>query len=143
MRKAGGLEPTMTTVINTILMLLLLIPAIASAGAGYDKCVSDESALREKEASNCSGYSMLFNPSGCYSVRKDLQEYDNGKCKRIGDKEGVRVVAPEQKAKGDIQKAVAANSTPDDASLKAENELLKAEIIRLRNEIEALKKTNK
>jgi hypothetical protein len=140
MRKVGGLEPTMTTVINTILILLLLIPAIATAGAGYDRCVSDESALRGKEASNCSGFSMLFNPSGCYSVQKDLKEYDNGKCKRIGDMEGVRVVAPEQKA---TEKAVAANITPDIASLKAENESLKAEIIRLRNEIEDLKKTNK
>jgi len=133
----------MATVINTILILLLLIPAIATAGAGYDKCVHDESALRGKEASNCSGFSMLFNPSGCYSVQKDLKEYDNGKCKRIGDTEGVRVVAPEQKVTGDTQKAVAANITPDIASLKAENESLKAEIIRLRNEIEDLRKANK
>jgi len=137
----------MQSIITTVVAFLILIPFMACAGTGYEQCIKHEKSLREKEAGNCSGLSLLFNPSGCYSVQKELKEYDNGKCNKTSDREGVRSVTPEQTVKSeaaikaDTQITADAVINSDIDTLTAENRQLKSEIIRLKKEIEAL--TNK
>jgi hypothetical protein len=149
--------------------LFLLVSGPALAGNGYDTCIKEEKALKVREKGDCSGMSYLLNPSGCFATRRIIKEYAAGKCRRIGETENIdfsaKPAAPESRGSGPAgyvketdtpgSKIVETVSTvpasqaealtvPQKVSLeqlKEENSRLKAEIIRLREENEGLRKT--
>jgi hypothetical protein len=88
-------------IIETVIVLLLLMSCNALAGSGYDVCVTEEKALKAREASECSGFRYIFNPSACFATQKTLKEYKAGKCRQIGLGENVdfyaQPVVPEKK----------------------------------------------
>ena len=82
-------------ILLTVSALLLLISGNVLAGSEYDRCVKEEKSLKAREASACSGFSYLVNPSGCFATQKVLKEYTStGKCKGIGIAEGVDFSPP-------------------------------------------------
>jgi hypothetical protein len=144
-------------IILTVSALLLLISGNVLAGSEYDRCIKEEKSLKAREASACSGFSYLVNPSGCFATQKALQEYTStGKCKEIGIAEGVDFspppVVPTKKAGstgtvGGVSPVAVKKperELPQEESsceqLKDENARLKAEVNRLRAENERLRK---
>jgi hypothetical protein len=140
--------------IITISAMLLLISGNVLAGSEYDKCIQEENALKAEEASNCNGFSYVFNPSGCFATQKTLKQYTStDQCKKIGIAENVDltislVVPAKQVSTGSpvvVNKSgaeiLAQESTCE--QLKAENVLLKIEIKHLKAEIEQLSNTEK
>ena len=133
------------------LVAMVLLPSgSALAGDGYDRCVREEKALRAEVVDSCSGVRYLFNPSGCFAAQKAVKEYDNDRCKKIGEAEKVTSPSPPaavpEKNVGAGVGLTQAESTPavprqesDVEQLKAENAQLKAEIARLKAEIAQLK----
>jgi hypothetical protein len=144
-------------IILTVSALLLLISGNVLAGSEYDRCIKEEKSLKAREASACSGFSYLVNPSGCFATQKALKEYTStGKCKEIGNAEGVDFssppVIPTKKAgstgtAGTVSPAAVKKSereVPQPESsceqLKDENARLRAEVSRLKAENERLRK---
>ncbi|GFE58962.1 septum formation initiator family protein [Geobacter sp. AOG1] len=135
------------------LVAMVLLPSgSALAGDGYDRCVREEKVLRAEVVDSCSGVRYLFNPSGCFAAQKAVKEYDNDRCKKIGEAEKVTAPSPPATAATPEKKAGAgadpaqAESKPavprqesDVEQLKAENAQLKVEIARLKAEIAQLK----
>lgn len=132
-------------------LLFLTVSAHALAGSAYDSCVKEESALKAKEAKDCSGLRYLLNPSACFITQKALREYTSGKCKKTGQSEnvdvGVRPLIAEKKV-GEI--GVTA-SKPEMAVQRIETEVpqpvltvdrLKEENARLKAEVSRLKAEN-
>lgn len=66
------------------LACLVVLSADAYASQGYDACLKQEKELRDKESGQCTGIQYLLNPSACFSTRKALKEFDEGKCAKIG-----------------------------------------------------------
>lgn len=137
----------MKKVLATVAMVLLSSGS-ALAGAGYDRCVREEKALRAEVVDSCSGVRYLFNPSGCFAAQKAVKEYDHDRCKKVGEAEQVAVPSPpaavqEKKVgAGPAQpesKPAGLRQESDVEQLKAENARLKAEITRLKAEIDQLK----
>lgn len=147
--------------ILTVSALLLLISGNALAGVEYDKCMSEEKGLKAEETDNCKGLRYLLNPSGCFATRKALQEYKDGKCKTIGKAEKVDFSAPKvvrekvkSAAKVDVTSCAITSSPaplkkPEATVVKQDSALdqlkddisrLTAEIIRLKEENELLRK---
>lgn len=137
----------------TATILLLFMSGNALAGSEYEKCISQEKALKMQESGDCSGLKYLLDPSGCFSTQKALKEYAAGKCKKIGMAEqvdsGAPMLLPEKKTSGstspDLNKR--ATGTPSREStiekLKEENARLAAEISRLTAENEQLRKAGR
>ena len=142
----------------TVSALFLLLAGNVLAGSEYDKCIREENALKAEESGNCSGFSYIFNPNGCFAAQKALKKYTStDKCRKIGIVEHVDLSAPPvaSAAKpGSIDKI--GSVSPVDVKkpehtlpqqegtceqLKEENQRLKAEISRLKTENEQLRKT--
>lgn len=143
--------------------LLLLISGNALAGMEYDKCIKEEKALKKQEAHDCSGLSYLLNPNACFATQKAMKEYLAGKCKKIGitenvdfsvqktltDKKGNNVsnaarVSPINNSNNSAMEKVGSDVQPQETAcdqLQRENTRLKAEIKRLVEENDQLKKT--
>jgi len=141
----------------TLTTLFLLLSGTALAGSGYDACLKEQSALEAREASECSGFRYLFNPSPCFTTQRALREYTTtDKCKNIGIAEhvdfSVQPVSLEEKVGGDGMvdggNPVAVKKPEPEVphqentceQLKEENTLLKAEVLRLKTENEQLRK---
>jgi hypothetical protein len=59
------------------------IIAPVSANPELSACRKQEQELRGKEADHCSGIKYTFNPSGCFSARRMLREFEEGRCRKI------------------------------------------------------------
>lgn len=136
--------------------LLLVLSGNVLAGSGYDRCIKEQDALKKKEASACSGFSYLLNPSACFATQKALREYTaTDKCQKIGSAEnadsGVLPAVPAKQTGSGANSAVEVKKPEPVAphpestceQLKDENVRLKAEINRLALENEQLKKPGK
>jgi len=149
----------------TICALLLWATGSAMAGSGYDACLQEEKELKAKESASCGGLSYLLNPSPCYATRRVLKEYKAGKCREIGVAEGVDftvrpavperiappspVSLPQRPAKPETPRVETVREAPPVQhqksavtleGLQTENTRLRAEITRLKNENEQLRK---
>ncbi len=139
--------------ILTISALLLSISALALAGTGYERCITEEKLLKEREAADCSGLSYLLNPSACFATQKALREYTAGKCKEIGMLENVDVRVLQEKPEKNANSLCTVNHKKGDnevapqestfEQLKDENARLKAEISRLKADNELLRKADR
>lgn len=138
--------------------------AQAQSGPKQDLCRKEERELRDKVAGLCSGANYLFNPSACFSTKKLLKEYDEGKCRKTDAADGgLSKARPEKTAPTASPPAVmpttpAATASPPPAppktaisgesaiktgeagSLHEENARIKAENERLKAELEQLRK---
>lgn len=136
--------------VPAMVAMVLLSSGSVLAGDGYDRCVKEEKALRAEVVDSCSGMRYLFNPSGCFAAQKAVKDYDNDRCRKIGEAESVAAPSPPaavpEKDIGAGAVPAQPESTPavprqesDVERLKSENALLKAEIARLKAEIAQLK----
>lgn len=133
-------------------VLLLVTSGTALAGSGYDACIKEQAALEAQEASECSGFRYLFNPSPCFTTQRALREYTTtDKCKNIGIAEQVDFSAQpggtEDKGGGKgmvdgVSPAAAKTSAPEAPHQESACEQLKDENIRLRAEINRLTTEN-
>lgn len=146
-------------------LILCAATGSAMAGSGYDACLQEEKELKSKETASCGGLSYLLNPSPCYATRRALKEYKAGKCREIGVAEGVDFTArpavperiappvpvsePKRPARPETPRVEPVRETPQVQpqknivtleGLQAENARLRAEITRLKNENEQLRK---
>lgn len=136
----------------TVSVLLLLISGNVQAGSEYDRCIKEVKSLQAREASACSGFSYLVNPSGCFATQKALKEYTStGKCKEIGIAEGVDFSSPPVIPTKNAGSTGSAGTVSPAAVKKSERELpqqensceqLKDENARLKAEINRLKAEN-
>jgi hypothetical protein len=82
-------------IIPTLSALLLLLSGTALAGTGYDRCIKEQNALKTQEASDCSGFRYLLNPSACFATQKALKGYTStDKCRKIGIAENANSIVP-------------------------------------------------
>lgn len=139
------------------------ITATGAANTESEACRKQEKELKEREADRCSGIKYTFNPSGCFSARRMLKEFSEGKCRKtaVDDKELLQgqskqimpasipatVIknppASPQSAVNQMKVPIADTApkqTGETEKLKEENVRIKAENERLRAEIEQLRR---
>jgi hypothetical protein len=128
-------------------------------------CSSKEKELRLKESDLCTGIKYLLNPSACFSTRKLLKEYDEGKCrtvrphdKPIGREQAEKktpamsepqptgpstgpAVSPLTAAPVPASSASTEKPLGETEKLRIENERFRAENERLKDELERLRKS--
>ncbi len=127
-----------------------------------DACRKQEQELKSKEIDQCSGIKYTFNPSGCFSARRILKEFEESRCRKIevADKASFNensnktipkdppVVAAPVTSPLRVNPSItpAADTLPkqpgeteklreENARIKAENDKLKAEMEQLRRSI--------
>jgi hypothetical protein len=130
------------------------------ANPELDACRKQEKELNAKETDQCSGIKYTFNPSGCFSARRMLKEFNEGKCRKtaVEDKEFLQEkskrILPAAKPASVIinstvtvqpaTKASIADTEPkqtgETEKLREENARVKAENERLRVEMEQLRR---
>jgi hypothetical protein len=146
-----GEHPTILKTIALGCLGLLVLGGEAIARDEDAACRKEEQALRERAAEKCGEFSKLLNPSGCIAVQNDLKAFANGGCKkRNGTGSTIeRSASPPTPPPMPTEPSPASASQRalgkplDPAQLQRENDLLKAEIIRLRTEIERLRAAGK
>lgn len=121
-------------------LLSVAVSGNALAAQTADACKAEEGRLRAEEGLACSGARYFFNPSACYKAQRLLKQFAEGSCSKYVAAQPA-IAAPDRPAAPQPVQPIAARSTLRvmSSARPSEIELLKAEVRRLRSEVEQLK----